>query len=80
MSAQPCWMGQVGTRQGGKSGDMSAAEALRFYREFKKLKEEAGIPLYDPKDTDAIRRGFYGDGFGIPLRDIERSRRARPPL
>ena len=72
-------MEQVSSRQGSGSGDMSAAEALRFYREFKKLKEEAGIPPYDPNDIDAIRRGFFGDGYDKSLKDIERSRRSRPP-
>lgn len=74
-------MRQVGTgKGGGTSGGMSAAEALRFYREFKKLKEEAGLPpSYDPKDRDAIRRGFFGDGYGTSLKGIERSRKARPP-
>lgn len=72
-------MKQVGKRQGDGIGDMSVAEVLRFYRDFKKLKEEAGIPPYDPKDKDAIRRGFYGDGYGMSLKDIERSREARQP-
>ena len=58
---------------------MSVAEALSFYRKFKKIKEEAGIPPYDPKDKDAIRRGFYGDGYGLSLKEIGRSRKARPP-
>ena len=73
-------MRQVGTgKGGGTSGGMSAAEALRFHREFKKL-EEAGLPpSYDPKDRDAIRRGLFGDGHGTSLKGIERSRKARPP-
>lgn len=72
-------MRQVGTKPKGKSGDMSAAEALRFYREFKKIQKEAGIPPYDPKDKDAIRRGFYGDGYDVSLKSIEKSRRATTP-
>ena len=72
-------MRQVGTKSKGKSGDMSAAEALSFYRKFKELKKEAGIPPYDPKDKDAIRRGFYGEGYDRSLKSIEKSRRARTP-
>ena len=53
---------------------MSPAEALRFCREFKNLKEAAGIPPYDPRDRDAIRRGFFGDFYDSPLDTIDRSR------
>lgn len=72
-------MRQAGTRQQDGSGDMSPAEALRFYREFKKLKEAAGIPPYDPKDTDAIRRGFFGDFYDTPMDTADRSREVPPP-
>ena len=72
-------MGQVEARLGGGSGEMSAAEALRFCREFKRLKKEAGILPYDPRDKDAIRRGFFGDFYGMPLDAIDRSRKVVPP-
>lgn len=69
-------MRQVCTGQQDGPGATSAAESLRFYREFKKLKEAAGIPPYDPKDTDAIRRGFFGDFYNTPLDKIDKSRKA----
>lgn len=72
-------MRQVESRLGVGSDDMSAAEALRFCREFKKLKKEAGIPPYDPRDKDAIRRGFFGDFYDMPLDTIDRSREAVLP-
>lgn len=61
------------------TGDMSTAEVFRFYREFKKLQEEAGIPPYDPRDKEAIRRGFFGGGYDMSLRDIKKSNKSGPP-
>ena len=72
-------MKQAGTGHGGRSGGMSPAEALRFYREFKKLREKAGIPPYDPKDRDAIRKGFFGDYYNKPRDMFNRSRSTRQP-
>ena len=72
-------MKQAGVRPKDKSGKMSAVEALRFYREFKEIKKKAGIPPYDPKDTDAIRKGFYGEGYGVALKEVERYRKAHSP-
>ena len=72
-------MGRAGTGdRGKKSGDVSAVEAFRIYREFKKLQKEAGIAPYDPKDTEAIRKGFFGDGYDASLSTIEKSRKTGP--
>lgn len=68
-----------GTNRDEDTGDMSTAEVFRFYREFKKLQEEAGIPPYDPRDKDAIRKGFFGDGYDMSLRGIEKSNKTGPP-
>ena len=71
-------MGHVGARRDGRAGKMSTAEAFRIYREVKKFQEEAGITPPDPRDKDAIRRGFFGDAYGKSPIGIEESMRSRP--
>ena len=70
-------MRQVDIRRQDGPGIVSAAEALRFRREFKNLKEAAGMPSYDPEGRDAIRRGFFGDFYNTPLDAIDKSRKVR---